>query len=347
MRYHTELEIPNGTIGHAVDDLSRLAMEKTKSFKLAISPDVLNNLKPDQWIKIARELNAKYSGGMVMTKYIPMRGWEEISGEEVNVRVYGFIEDDKGNRTGVIIERYDERYILGDDVRIAFAESEIMNVEGERHEHIKEVDEWGGDWEESKIIKDPNSVDQEVAQIKNWEPLKMNPLQALKEALVRLLGRKKSQGIEKSLEDLEHYFGAHLLQVDYQKRFEQQGPYRVGSVLNENTPVGAVFVQRDVPQQSFIFFKVLGYDTVRKMVITSELFAHTKTRGEINLELASENRTLIPSGVINGVVYKGVTELLEVLVAAEKNQAELEKGSVILLLQGLKARFSKKVTNGV
>lgn len=347
MRYHTELVIPDQTIDSAVEDLARLAMEKTKSFKLAISPDVLNNLKPGQWIKIAKEYNANFSGGMVTTRYIPMQGWEEISGEEVNVQVFEFIEDDKGNRTGVIIEKDGRHYILGDDVRITLAESVIMNVEGDKYTHIRELDEWGGEWDESRIIKDPNSVDLEVAQIENWEPLKMNPLLALKEALIRLLGMKKSQGIEKSLEDLEHYFGAHLLQIDYQKRFEQQGPYGVGSVLNGDTPVGAVFVHRDVPEKSFKFFKVLGYDTERKKVITSEYFANTKKRGEIDLELASENRTLIPADVINGVVYKDEIELLDVLVAAEKNQAELEKGSAILLLQGLKGKFIKKVANSV
>jgi len=180
-----------------------------------------------------------------------------------------------------------------------------------------------------------------VAQIETWEPLKMNPLQALKEALVRLLGRKKSQGIEKSLENLEHYFGAHLLQVDYQKRFEQQGPYRVGSVLNENTPVGAVFVQRDLPEKSFKYFLVFGYDKERNKVVTRELIDSTVVKGDIRLDLASDSFRYIPSDVINGVVYKDLTEILGVLVAAEKNQAELEKGSAILLLQGLKGKFSK------
>ncbi len=341
MRYHTELVIPDQTIDRAVDDLSRLASEKTRYFKLANSPDVLNNLKPGQWIKIASEYNVKFLGGMVTTKYIPMQGWEDISGEEVNAQVFGFIEDEKGIKESVIIEKDGRHYVLGDNVRIALAESKKKNVEGDEYEFVEEVDEWGGEWEESKIIKDPNSVDQEVAQIETWEPLKMNPLQALKEALVRLLGRKKSQGIEKSLENLEHYFGAHLLQVDYQKRFEQQGPYRVGSVLNENTPVGAVFVQRDLPEKSFKYFLVFGYDKERNKVVTRELIDSTVVKGDIRLDLASDSFRYIPSDVINGVVYKDLTEILGVLVAAEKNQAELEKGSAILLLQGLKGKFSK------
>jgi len=345
MRLHTELVIPDQTIDRAVDDLSRLASEMTRYFKLSTSSDVLENLKVDQWIKIAKGESVKSFGGTIIPRYIPSKGWKNISDVEVNAQVIGFIEDQDCKRVNVIVDYHGTVDILGDNVGIVLAEKKSRNIEGVPEDYIEEVelDEWGGEWEASNLVKDPDSVDQEVALIEGTDPLKMNALQALKEVLIRLIGKNKTQGIEKSLENLEHYFGAHLLQVDYEKRLIRRSlSLRDGVKLNESVEVGSVFVHRDLPQESFKIYWVHGYDKDRNMVITREMIINTESKGDIQLEYASENNTYIPSDLVKGVVYDYASELLEVLIQAEKNQAELEKGSAILLLQGLKGKFSKK-----